>query len=67
MGRPGMRAPLRQILPAHQYEVHAAMLRDKVIEILARIGLVVHQEALFAEAQILDEDGVAGQLLYRAG
>ena len=33
-----------------------------MIEILTGVGLVVHQEALFAEAEILDEDGVAWQL-----
>jgi hypothetical protein len=38
------------------------MVRDMMIEILTGVGFVVHQEALFAEAEILDEDGVAGQL-----
>jgi hypothetical protein len=31
-----------------------------VVDILARIGLVVHHEGLFAEAEILDQDRIAG-------
>ena len=61
MRDPGMRAVLRQVLPAHQNVIHAGMPRDMVIEILACVGLVAHQEARFAEAEILNEDGVAGQ------
>ena len=38
------------------------MPRDMMVEILAGVGLVVHQEAPFAEAKILDEDGVAREL-----
>ena len=61
MGDPGMRAVLGQVLPAHQDVAHAAMARDAVIEILAGIGFVARQEARLAEAEILDEDGVAAQ------
>src|ERR1700722_11269331 len=42
------------------------MMRDMVVEILAGVGLVVHQEALIAEPQILDEDSVAGKRLIAA-
>jgi hypothetical protein len=38
------------------------MARDEVIEILARVGLVAHQEIGIAEAEILNEQSVAGQL-----
>ena len=34
-----------------------------MVEILAGVGLVVHEEALVAEPQILDEDGVTRELL----
>src|ERR1700722_14471421 len=42
------------------------MMRDMVVEILAGVGLVVHQEALIAEPEILDEDSVAGKRLIAA-
>ena len=61
MRGPWMRAALRQILPAHHDMVDAGMPSDKVIEILARIGLVAHQEAPLSEAEILNEHRVAGQ------
>ena len=35
------------------------MARDVMVEILAGVGLVVHQEALIAEPEILDQDSVA--------
>ena len=63
MRGPGMRAPLRQVLPAHQDMVDAGMTSDKVIEVLARIGLVAHQETPFAEAEILNEHRIAAQFL----
>ena len=59
---PGMRAALREILSAHHDRIGARMARDEVIEILARIGLVAHQETGIAEAKILNEQSVAGQL-----
>ena len=62
MRGPGMRAALREILPAHHDRIGARMARDEVIEILARIGLVAHQETRIAEAEILNEQSVAGQL-----
>ena len=37
-----------------------------MVEILTGVGLVVHQEALIAEPEILDEDSVAGELLVAA-
>ena len=39
----------------------ARMTRDVVVEILACVSLVVHQEALIAEPQILDQNSVAGK------
>ena len=62
MRSPGICPALRQILPAHQNVVQARMPRDIMIEILTGVGFVVHQEAPLAEAKILDEDRVAGQL-----
>ncbi len=62
MRDPRMRASLRQILPAHHDVVGPGMRRDEMIEILARIGLVAHDEALFAETEILDERRVAVRL-----
>src|SRR3984957_18132010 len=37
--------------------------RDVVVEILTGVGLVVHQEALIAEPEILDQNSVAWELL----
>jgi len=42
------------------------MGRDVVVEILTGVGLVVHQEALIAEPEILDQDSVAGELFIAA-
>ena len=42
------------------------MVRDVMVEILTGVGLVVHQEALIAEPEILDENSVAGELLVAA-
>ena len=53
--------PCEKILPAHHNVAEARMPGNMVIEILADVGLVVHQEALIAEPEILDEDGVAGE------
>ncbi len=39
------------------------MDRDVVVEILTGVGLVVHQEALIAEPEILDQNSVAWELL----
>ena len=61
MRGPGMRAALREVLAAHHDEPGARMARDEVIEILARIGLVAHQEVRIGEPEILDEQGVARQ------
>ena len=61
MRDPRVRAALRQVLPAHENMVHDGMPCGKVIEILACVGLVAHQEAPFAEAEILNENSVAGQ------
>src|SRR6516164_210508 len=58
---PGMLASLREILPPHQERTHPRMASDVMIEVLARVRLVVHQESRLAEAEILDEDGVAGE------
>src|ERR1700722_6155883 len=44
----------------------ARMTRDMMVQILAGVGLVVHQEALIAEPEVLDEDSVAGELLVAA-
>ena len=38
------------------------MLRDMMVEILAGVGLVVHEKALIAKPEILDEDRVAGHV-----
>ena len=38
------------------------MDRDVMVKILTGVGLVVHQEALIAEPEILDQDSVAGEL-----
>src|SRR3984885_4272915 len=43
--------------------VQVWMDRDVVVEILTGVGLVVHQEALIAEPEILDQDSVAWELL----
>ena len=43
------------------------MLRDVMVDILARVGLVVHEEALVAEPEILDEDRVAGERPHPGG
>ena len=59
---PGMRAALREILSAHHDRIGARMARDEVIEILARVGFVAHQETGIAEAEVLNEQSVAGQL-----
>ena len=61
MRDPGKSAALRQVLPAHQNKVQPGMPRDMVVDILACVGLVVHQEATVPETEILNEDGVAGQ------
>ena len=42
------------------------MVRDVMVEILAGVGLVVHQEALIAEPKILDQNRVAWELLVAA-
>ena len=60
---PGVRAALRQVLPAHQDIVHDGAPSDKVIDVLARVGLVAHQEAPFSKTEILNQDGVQAQLL----
>ena len=41
------------------------MLRDVMVEILAGVGLVVHEKAQIAKPEILDEDGVAGDVPLR--
>jgi hypothetical protein len=58
---PGMPPALCQILPRHQDGAHLRIASDVVIEVLTRVRLVVHQETALAEADILDEDGVAGE------
>ena len=63
VGGPGIGAALRQILAAHQHGPHPGMAGDMMVHVLAGIGFVVHQEALVAEAEVLDEDCVAGQVL----
>ena len=67
MRGPGICAALRQILPAHQDVVQARMLSNVMVEILAGVGLVVHQEAPIAETKVLDENGVARNARCRAG
>ena len=56
---PRVPTALRQILPSHQDGTVVGMARDMVIEVLARIRLVVREKPRFPEAEILDEDGVA--------
>ena len=41
------------------------MMRDIMVEILTGVGLVVHEKALIAEPEILDEDSVAGDIPLR--
>ena len=40
------------------------MMGDMMVEILAGVSLVVHQEALIAEPEILDQDSVAWERLH---
>ncbi len=40
------------------------MMCDMMVEILASVGFVVHQEALIAEPQILDQDSIAWEPLF---
>ena len=42
---PRMPAVLRKILPPHEDRTHAGMPGDMMVDVLARIGLIVHQEA----------------------
>ena len=61
---PWMRSALRQILPAHQNKDPAPMARDVMVRVLAGVGLVVHEKARIAKPEILDEDGVAGDVRF---
>ncbi len=61
---PRMRAALSEVLAAHHDIAGARMGRDEMIEILARIGFVAHQEVWIGEAEILDEQRVARQLSF---
>ncbi len=62
MHREGMAPVLRQILAVHDDLAKARVRGDEVVDVLRDIGLVVHQEAPPAEADVLDQNGV-----HRAG
>src|SRR5262249_22342220 len=49
---------LRLGLPAHDDGPIRAMLRDMVVDILRRVGLVVHQKPALAEPEVLDQYGI---------
>ena len=56
---PGVRAALRQVLPAHHHRPAARVTGDVVVDVLRGVGLVVHDEAAIAQAEVLHEDRVA--------
>ena len=60
MSEPRVPAALRQILAVHDHRAEAGMAGDGVVGVLRAVGLAVHQETAFAEADILDEHNVAG-------
>ena len=63
---PRVPAALRQILPAHHHRSAARMAGDVVVDVLRRVGLVVHEEATVAQADVLHEDRITRHWL-RAG
>ena len=63
---PRMPAALRQILAAHHHGSAARMAGDVVVDVLRRVGLVVHDEATVTEAHVLHENRIARDGL-RAG
>ena len=46
--------------------IQTGMDRDVMVKILTGVGLVVHQEALIAEPEILDQNSVAWEFLVAA-
>src|SRR6516165_1711971 len=60
---PGMLPGLRQILTGHEDRTHARMLRNVMIEVLARVGFVVHQEPGVPEAEVLYQQRIARERL----
>ena len=62
LGEPGMPAILCQILSARLSTVPSTACRRRaVVDILRSIGLVVHQEAAWAQSQILRQHRVEGE------
>src|SRR5262249_4968620 len=59
---PWVHASLGLVLAAHDHWPAARVLGNVVIDVLRDVGLVVHQEAAAAEAEVLHEDGVARQV-----
>ena len=59
MRDPWVAAVLRQVLPAQHHRPAAGMPGDVVVDVLRRVRLVVHEEAAFAQADVLDEDRIA--------
>src|SRR5262249_45965177 len=60
---PWIGTALSKVLPAHDDRTDGAVAGDMMIDILRSIGLVVHEEAAFAEAQILCDDCIAFESL----
>src|SRR4029077_18104946 len=63
MRYPGMPAALRKILARHENRTHAGMVPDMMIEVLAGVGFVVHQEPGVPEAEVRNEQRVAPKRL----
>ena len=55
---PRVPAALRQILPAHDHRPAPRMSGNVVVDVLRRVGLVVHEEATVAQAHVLHEDRI---------
>jgi hypothetical protein len=61
MHDPRMPAVLRQVLPCHDDRPETGVPGDVMVEVLARKGFIVHDEAALAKPEILHEDCVAGE------
>ena len=59
---PRVAAALRQVLPGHHHGPAARVQGDMVVDVLRGVGLVVHDEAAIAQADVLHEDRVTRHL-----
>ncbi len=61
VGDPRVSGALGEVLAAHHHRAAGGVGLDVVVDVLRGIGLVAHDEAAGAEAEVLDQGGVAGE------